>query len=83
MSDQFRLHVDIPFPEDMDSEEVQVVANLYAQAIADACRNVNEIMKTSGVLNYRLGCDSDRQKSNHLDVDENGHVSCKKFSFSI
>jgi hypothetical protein len=29
-------------------------------------------------INYRLGHDDDRQKSNYLDKNENGHVSNKK-----
>ncbi len=39
-----------------------------------------EKMLTFGVeqVNYRLGHDEDRQKSNYLIKNENGHVSNKK-----
>lgn len=29
-------------------------------------------------INYRLGNDEDRQKSNYLNINENGHASNKK-----
>ena len=34
-------------------------------------------------LNYRLGHDDDRQRSNYLDKNENGHVSNKKIKVDI
>jgi len=34
-------------------------------------------------INYRLGHDEDRQKSNYLDKNENGHVTNKKSRISL
>ena len=34
-------------------------------------------------FNYRLGHDEDRQKSNYMDKNENGHVSNKKTKIHI
>ena len=34
-------------------------------------------------INYRLGHDEDRQKSNYLDINENGHASNKKIRIDL
>jgi hypothetical protein len=72
----FRLHIDIPIPA---SEEEAI----------DSSKRIMELLqymirsKSFGnfdieQVNYRLGHDDDRQKSNYLDKNDNGHVSNKK-----
>jgi hypothetical protein len=68
----FRLHIDIPLSmTEQDSVSI-------SQKIIDLLEK--EKMLTFGVeqVNYRLGHDEDRQKSNYLIKNENGHVSNKK-----
>ena len=68
----FRLHIDIPL---VGSE---AEASEISKKIIDLLEK--EKMLTFGVeqVNYRLGHDEDRQKSNYLLKNENGHVSNKK-----
>ncbi len=70
---QYRLHIDIPLGIDEE------------QAIEMSRRIVSTLRVPSGVsqINYRLGHDEDRQKSNYLDKNENGHVSNKKIKITI
>ena len=76
---EYRLHIDIPLGTD---EELAVeIANIVmTDCFHDGngwyCPRVNQ-------FNYRLGHDEDRQKSNYLDKNENGHVSNKKFRIDI
>lgn len=68
----YRLHIDIPIS---GSEE-------------EAINTVNSIMNSmkalwnddsrTEVVNYRLGHDEDRQKSNYLVKTDSGHVTHKK-----
>ena len=77
---QYRIHIDIPLGG--NEEEAVYKANLLIQEFfklnqSTAGNLINEkyeIEKAS----YRLGHDEDRQKSNYLDKNENGHVSNKK-----
>jgi hypothetical protein len=68
----FRLHIDIPLAltEEQAIEATKKIVDLFEK----------EKMLTFGVeeVNYRLGHDEDRQKSNYLLKNENGHVSNKK-----
>lgn len=68
----FRLHIDIPLAmtEEQAIEATKKIIDLLEK----------EEMLTFGVeqVNYRLGHDEDRQKSNYLLKNENGHVSSKK-----
>lgn len=68
----FRLHIDIPLLA-TESEAAEI-----SKKIIDLLEK--EKMLTFGVeqVNYRLGHDEDRQKSNYLLKNENGHVSNKK-----
>ena len=67
----FRLHLDCAVP----GNEEEVVAKLLP--MLEAMKKLD----WDGLRpQYRLGHDDDRQKSNHLDKNENGHVSNKKFS---
>ena len=65
----FRLHIDIPLPyteEEAAKMAKAIIATLDPNKLDVYC------------INYRLGHDEDRQKSNYLDKNENGHVSNKK-----
>lgn len=68
----FRLHIDIPLM--MTEEQASDASKKIIELL------VKEKMLTLGVeqVNYRLGHDEDRQKSNYLLKNENGHVSNKK-----
>lgn len=65
----FRLHIDIPLPY-TEEEAAKMAKNIIA--------SLNPDKLDVYCINYRLGHDDDRQKSNYLDKTENGHVSNKK-----
>jgi hypothetical protein len=79
---QYRLHIDIPLGtnEEEAIEMTKKIMNwcfLSEGALTD--------MENFGVeqINYRLGHDEDRQKSNYLDKNENGHINNKKTRVSL
>ena len=73
----YRLHIDIPLNMSEDearTASIQILGLLAGedtQALILTAIGVEEI-------NYRLGHDDDRQKSNYLMKNENGHVNNKK-----
>ena len=73
----FRLHIDIPL--NMTEEDAliasQQILGILAEEETDAL-----ILNAIGIdeINYRLGHDDDRQKSNYFLKDANGHVNNKK-----
>jgi len=75
---QYRLHIDIPLGG--DQEEAIKRANYFMKfrfsddEATDILRNNFKIEQ----VNYRLGHDEDRQKSNYLKMTESGHVTNKK-----
>tara|TARA_B100001094_G_scaffold333124_1_gene408820 strand:- start:47944 stop:48177 length:234 start_codon:yes stop_codon:yes gene_type:complete len=71
---EYRMHIDMPVG--MDKEEA-VKKSRYILGVIE--NNLGTI-RAHGVesVNFRLGNDADRQKSNYLDVNENGHCSNKK-----
>jgi hypothetical protein len=75
---QYRLHIDIPIP--LSEEEAIKVTNKLVSLM-----NVSHVLEDCGVdqINYRLGHDDDRQKSNYLIKNENGHVSNKKSKIDL
>jgi hypothetical protein len=71
----YRLHIDIPLHITEDE------AIRHGQRIMDIfCRGLDSesYKPTIEEVNYRLGHDDDRQKSNYFDKNQNGHVSNKK-----
>ena len=70
----YRLHIDIPVTAS-DLEKAQEIAKavmgVISEKIPDPSLGVTEV-------NYRLGHDEDRQRSNYLDIDERGHCSHRK-----
>tara|TARA_R100000008_G_scaffold43290_2_gene25039 strand:- start:157 stop:417 length:261 start_codon:yes stop_codon:yes gene_type:complete len=82
----YRLHIDIPLgtnEEDALHAAKQLMEWYFIDI--DAKDRINRL--THGVdlstINYRLGHDEDRQKSNYLDINENGHASNKKIRISM
>ena len=75
----YRLHIDIPLGTDEDSAIVK--SKLLMQEFMSSHRSeLNFLNEKYDIeeMNYRLGNDEDRQKSNYLDKNENDHVSNKK-----
>ena len=72
----FRLHIDIPMP--LSEADAAVVCAAVVARLVDTSFLAE--LQNRGVpqLNYRLGHDSDRQKSNYLLKDSRGHVTNKK-----
>ena len=70
---QYRLHIDIPLGT--DEKKAKKIARNFVQSHLDFTNTSNDGVKE---VNYRLGYDEDRQKSNYLDINENGHCSNKK-----
>ena len=73
---QYRLFIDIPLG---DNEEKAVSAShvIMSRFLSDE-KSFVDLTPTVKEVNYRLGYDEDRQRSNYLIKNENGHVSNKK-----
>ena len=69
----YRLHVDIPMPfsEEDALKKSQIIITYLQNTILIEHLGIDQI-------NYRLGHDDDRQKSNYFIKDANGHVNNKK-----
>jgi len=74
---QYRLHIDIPLGLDEDEATQKAKTLLDWWVISESAKSDMTNMSIPEV-NYRLGNDSDRQKSNYLMKNENGHVNNKK-----
>lgn len=76
----FRLHIDIPL-SDNESESAQTAQAIIAllEHKIHPTRNVFAVE----IINYRLGNDRDRQKSNYLIKNQNGHVANKKLKINL
>lgn len=72
----YRLHIDIPVGT--DEEEAIRIATHMVSSIAVHVSNRAKIDDEVTGMNYRLGHDDDRQKSNYFMKDEEGHVNNKK-----
>lgn len=73
----YRLHIDIALT--MSEEEALIASQQILGILADVDTDAI-ILNAIGVeeINYRLGHDDDRQKSNYFMKDANGHVNNKK-----
>ena len=80
----YRLHIDIPLGPN-ENDAIQQVEDLmhWHFADVDAKEKIKYLMGNVDLINYRLGHDEDRQKSNYLDKNENGHVTNKKSRISL
>jgi hypothetical protein len=73
----YRLHIDIPASENQQAA-LQLTQNIM--------RDIERVLRENyqGLeINFRLGNDQDRQKSNYLQMNENGHVNNKKTRIQI
>ena len=83
---QFRLHIDIPLG-DNEEEAIKNAKSLIQWHFSDpeAREKIVNLANAVKQINYRLGHDEDRQKSNYLQKTDNGHITNKKcrlnFSF--
>lgn len=75
---QYRLFIDLPLG---DNEEKAISAThaIMSHFMKDDDFFVN-LTPTIEKINYRLGYDEDRQRSNYLLKNENGHVANKKIT---
>ena len=81
----YRLHIDIPLGEDEDAAIIAANQLIHWTFVDKECRDrllhlTSDNIKT---VNYRLGYDADRQRSNYLDKNENDHVSKRKIKIEI
>lgn len=73
----FRLFIDIQIPG--SEEQALKTAGEIIRFAFDNYQSHNLLMRHDvECVNYRLGHDSDRQKSNYFTKNENGHVNNKK-----
>lgn len=75
----YRLHIDIPI--EGSREKATAISNLFITWFLkdkDVADKMLAIVPEIKEINIRLGHDEDRQKSNYLLVNENGHVNNKK-----
>ena len=70
----FRLHMDFPLTTDENGSVASVAV------LINFLQNHKQELIDMGFtdINFRLGHDDDRQKSNYLIKNENGHVANKK-----
>jgi len=73
----YRLHIDIPF----DCGEAESLEK--SKKILDFLEKNKMVGMGIEQVNYRLGHDEDRQKSNYFHKNENGHVNNKKSKLSF
>ena len=72
----YRLHIDISLG-DVEEEAIQAASHMIS-SIAVHVKNRAKSESCIKGMNYRLGHDDDRQKSNYLMKNEDGHVNNKK-----
>jgi hypothetical protein len=72
----YRLHIDIPVGTN-EEEAIRIATHMISSIavhVGDRAKIDSEITG----MNYRLGHDNDRQKSNYFNKDMEGHVNNKK-----
>ena len=82
---EYRLHIDIPLGGDEETA-IKNANQLMHWTFSDVdCKERILRLTNNDInqINYRLGHDEDRQKSNYLQKNENGHVSNKKIRIEI
>lgn len=77
----YRLHIDIPINSDED--EAIRICEAMLSTISTHVRNRSQIDPCIQGINYRLGHDDDRQKSNYLLKTPEGHVNNKKIRLTF
>lgn len=73
----FRLHIDLQI-EASEADAIRISQEILNFAFDN--HQSREILEKHGIktVNYRLGHDDDRQKSNYFIKTESGHVANKK-----
>lgn len=77
----YRLHIDIPIGH--DEEKAIEIAEHMISTISTHVRTRSQIDPCIQGMNYRLGHDEDRQKSNYLLKTPEGHVNNKKIRLTF
>ena len=72
----YRLHIDITLGED-EEKAIESASRIISSVGVHVKNRSREDTSITG-MNYRLGHDDDRQKSNYLMKNEEGHVNNKK-----
>jgi len=81
MADEFRLHLDCPLGANeeeairLTTEFINNLRSWLSNEVVGISR-IDEVFRNG--IQIRLGFDGDRQRSNYLDKNANGHVSTKK-----
>jgi hypothetical protein len=77
----YRLHIDIPIDACSVAEAQEKVRLILSEL------SIREGMPMSRTLaeeiNFRLGHDDDRQRSNYMEIDSRGHCSSKKSTIRV
>ena len=75
----FRLHMDFPLTTDENGSIASTAVFL------NFLQNHKQELIDMGItdINYRLGNDNDRQKSNYMIQNENGHIANKKSRINL
>jgi hypothetical protein len=75
----FRLHMDFPLTT-VENESIASTA-----VFLNFLQNHKQELIDMGItdINYRLGNDNDRQKSNYMIRNENGHIANKKSRINL
>lgn len=76
---QYRIHIDMPMGEDQED------ATKKALGVIGILEQNLDTIRSMGIesIGYRLGHDEDRQKSNYLSLNDNGHCSNKKLKIPV
>ena len=79
----FRLFIDIPISAINTEHAVEQAQALVNKMILGD--DMQKHFKSVNIeqINYRLGHDEDRQKSNYFMIDDRGHCSTKKTKVTI
>lgn len=79
----YRLHIDIPVGQEEEAAILWV--NEFVRHMEGWQNIISERIGEDkpNTINYRLGHDEDRQKSNYLNKTENGHVTNKKLQLTF
>ena len=77
----YRLHIDIPLG-DNEEEAIQIASHMVS-TISTHVRHRAKIDSCVEGMNYRLGHDDDRQKSNYRMNNEEGNVNNKKIRLTF
>ena len=76
----FRLHIDIPVGH--DEEYAKETSEIVLRLLRDASLLSPLRERSVDSINFRLGHDEDRQRSNYFQKTENGHVGHIKSKIS-